>query len=134
MRKLLTVLVLVAGVGALAQQGVPYYLTGNIRDASGTVTTDKGDQRATFSGMIGFRVLPTEKGLQFTLIELSLVSKGVPTGRGDSGVLGLNLIDDDIAWYDPKTAGLQGRASPQLGWVHLFALGRLHLRDSPLPS
>lgn len=96
-----------AGVTSLAQQAAPYYLTGNIKEAPGTVTTDRGDQRTTFSGLIGFKVIPTEKGLEFTLFELSLVSKGVPTGRGETGVLGVDLIDDDIAWYDAKT----GRAS-----------------------
>ena len=110
MRKVAVVVLaasVLAGVTSLAQQSAPYYLTGNLKDALGTVTTDKGDQRTTFFGMIGFKVVPTEKGLEFTLFELSLVSKGVPTERGEAGVLGVNLIDDDIAWHDAKT----GRAS-----------------------
>lgn len=99
---------------ALSASGQPaiYYLTGNIREARGVVATDKGEEGTIFSGMVGFKVIPSEKGLQLVLIELNLVSKGVPTSRGPTGTLGLNLIDDDIAWYDPRARS--GSFSPRM--------------------
>lgn len=98
-----------AALAAFGQQPLEYYLTGNLREVPGTVTTDKGDQRTTFFGSIGFRVVPTEKGLLFYLIDFNLISKGVLTSQGESGVLGVSLAVDPQppSIYDPKT----GRAS-----------------------
>ncbi len=99
---------------ALSASGQPaiYYRTGNIREARGVVATDKGEEGTTFSGMVGFKVIPSAKGLQLVLIELNLVSKGVPPSRGPTGTLGLNLIDDVIAWYAPRARS--GSFSPRM--------------------
>lgn len=96
------VLLSLAGLG---QQSLEYYLTGNIKEAAGTVATDKGDQKTRFFGSIGFRVVPTEKGLLLYLFDLNLISKGVPTEKGDSGLLGLELLDAEgkSMMYDPRS-------------------------------
>ncbi len=101
----------VLAVGALGQQEV-YYLTGNLREARGVITTDKGAEETVFFGRVGFKVIPSQKGTQLGLIELSLVSKGVGTSSGHTGTLGLNLIDDDIAWYDARLRG--GSFAPRM--------------------
>ncbi|MDI6771566.1 MAG: hypothetical protein QME77_03155 [bacterium] len=82
-----------------------YYLFGNLEKASGTVTTDKGRQPATFSGMITFQVAPGQKGeLRISLVRFNLVARGAPTAQGDSGVIGLHLAAPEFrASYDPKT-------------------------------
>lgn len=98
-------------IGALGQQGV-YYLTGNIRETRGVVITDQGEKETLFNGMVGFKVMPSDKGTQLVLVELSLVSKGASTSRGHTGTLGLNLIDDDIAWYDARLRS--GSFSPRM--------------------
>lgn len=89
---------------ATGQQEV-YHLTANFKEARGVLVTDKGEQETFFAGRVGFKVLPSEKGTQLVLVELALVSKGVPTGQGETGTLGLNLIDDDIAWYEARARG-----------------------------
>lgn len=98
----------VASLTALGQQPLEYYLTGNLKEVPGTVATDKGEQRTSFSGAIGFRVTMGPKGeLIWSLIRLNLVAKGVPTEKGDSGTIGLVLADyDHKATYDPRTGRL----------------------------
>lgn len=111
-----------AGVAVFGQQpkGEYYVLTGNIKEAAGTVTTDRGDQRTSFFGSVGFRVVPTAKGLLFYLFDFNLISKGVPTDKGDSGVLGLTLADaqDKTMAYDPRS----GRASAEFAMVLHYEL------------
>jgi len=102
-------LVLAAIFGPAFAQQSEYYLTGNFRELSGTVITDKGEQKTTFFGALGFQVVSGEKGLQLTLIELNLVSKGVLTSKGPTGTIGAILIDDDVTWYDSKTGQAQFR-------------------------
>ncbi len=115
----LVVGVLVGGAG-FAQQPLTYYLTGNIKEATGTVATDKGDQRTSFLGSIGFRVVPTEKGLLFYLFDFNLISKGVPTGRGDSGPISVRLADAQgkSMTYDPRS----GRASTEFAAIFHYEL------------
>lgn len=103
-RTVFVILLLIAGVVGWSQQQSVYYLTGNLKETAGTIITDKGEQRATFLGMVGFKLVPAAQGFDLTLFELNLISKGVPTAQGHSGVLGLNLIDDEPTWLDPKTA------------------------------
>ncbi len=107
------------GLMAVSQQPSEYYLTGNLQEVPGTVTTDKGDQRTVFFGSLGFRVVPTEKGLLLYLFQLNLVSKGVPTERGDSGLLSLRLPEfEKPMTYDPKS----GQASGELSFVLHYEL------------
>ncbi|MCS7240738.1 MAG: hypothetical protein NZ651_05800 [Candidatus Bipolaricaulota bacterium] len=105
---------------AFSQQGAEYYLTGNFKEIFGTVVTDKGEQRGEFFGTIGFRVVPGEKGLALYLVEFNLVSKGVPTEKGDSGLLSLRLFDlfEKPLSYDPRS----GRASAEFQMVLHYEL------------
>lgn len=123
MRKTAVVLLAVgvlAGVVGFAQQTLTYYLTGNIKEATGTVATDKGDQRASFSGSVGFRVVPTEKGLLLYLFDFNLIATGVPTGRGDSGMISARLADaqDKSMAYDARS----GRASTEFAAIFHYEL------------
>jgi len=111
---------LLVSLTAVGQKLPEYYLTGNLGDVSGTVTTDKGGQRTSFSGSIGFRVVQSEKGLLLYLFDLNLISKGVPTEKGDSGLLGLELFDAEgkSMMYDPRS----GQASTELRMVLHYEL------------
>ena len=68
-----------------------YYLTGNF-ETKGVVETDRGTQDAALSGSIGFQVSGEKGNLRVALIVFNIVSKGVPTKRGDTGILGLSLL------------------------------------------
>jgi len=83
----------IVGLSAVAQQLPDHYLTGNLENLGGTVVTEKGEQRATFSGSIGLRVVQGARGLLLYLVDLDLISKGVLTERGASGTIGLQLAD-----------------------------------------
>ncbi|MGC9530617.1 MAG: hypothetical protein ACP5G2_08485 [Candidatus Bipolaricaulaceae bacterium] len=103
------VAVVLLGLVALGQQREVYYLTGNIPEASGTVSTDKGDRRVTFFGAVAFRVVPGARGsLGLSLIGLNLVSAGLATERGPSGVLGLDLMGEAPLQYDPRSGQAAG--------------------------
>lgn len=117
---MLTIIGVFIGLTAFGQQGAEYYLTGNFKELPGTVTTDKGEQRTSFFGAIGFRVVQSEKGLLLYLIEFNLVSKGIPTEKGDSGLVSLRLFDDfeKPLSYDPRS----GRASSELHMVLHYEL------------
>lgn len=78
--------------GEKSIQAKYYYLRGNVEKASGVIATDKEPVEVVFSGTIGFRVTPGLKGgFTMSLDRLNLISKGVPTARGKSGLIGLNL-------------------------------------------
>jgi hypothetical protein len=87
-----------------------FYLMGNLGDREGIVETEKGRQRTSFMGSIGFRVLTQEKEtLQVVLSRLNLVSKGVPTENGESGVIGLSLAASGFQLeYNPRTGEVGG--------------------------
>jgi len=69
-----------------------YYLLGNIKDASGTIDTDRGAQQTSFQGEIVFSLERDQKGLlTLKLLKLNLLSPGVETASGPSGTIGLNL-------------------------------------------
>jgi hypothetical protein len=84
-----------------------YYLTANLQDMAGSVVTEKGEGRAEFFGSIAFRVVPgAQRGaVSLYLSELNLVSKGVGTPRGDSGVLSLGVLNEEQqrVEYDSRT-------------------------------
>ncbi len=86
---------------SLIARGNAYYLVSTIDQAKGKV-----DKRGTsFRGEIVFRVVPARKGqLTMFLHRLNLVSAGVGTARGKSGVIGLNLAKSGSKMsYDPRT-------------------------------
>lgn len=116
----LLVVGVLTGLIALGQQSSEYYLTGNFREVPGTVATDKGEQRTTFFGSIGFRVVSTEKALLLYLFDFNLISKGVPTEKGDTGLLSLRLVDtfEKPMTYDPRS----GRASSEFQMVLHYEL------------
>ena len=93
---------------AVAQQGSEYSLTGNLQEVQASVVTSKGEASTTFFGALGFMVLVSEKGdTTVTLDTLNLVSKGVPTGNGDSGLISMWLAAPGYkVSYDPKSQQL----------------------------
>lgn len=111
---------LLLGLSGAGQQLPEYYLTGNLKDAPGTMATDKGSQRTSFSGSIGIRVVESGRGLVLYLFNLNLISKGVPTERGDSGTLGLSLSQRDTKSMSFDTRS--GSASTEVRLVLHYAL------------
>lgn len=94
-----------AELATAPQAGKVYYLLGNLDKVRGTVTTDAGAQETSFQGEVGFQVVPDKDGqMTFILESFNLVSPGVQTKKGDSGVIGINLADaGSKASYDAKT-------------------------------
>ena len=90
-------------VAALEQPNT--YLLGELKEIKGIVATDIGEKSTVFNGDIIFRVVPGNKeGLTLILESLNLVSEGVTTGQGDSGVIGINIPDrEGKVSYDSKT-------------------------------
>lgn len=89
------------------QEGRTYYLIGSLDKVRGTIFTDAGEQETTFQGEIGFKVITDNKGTKtFVLEKLNLVSAGVRTKKGNTGVLGVTLSDVPRASYDPATGKL----------------------------
>jgi len=97
--------VAIAELATPTQTGQVYYLIGNLDKVRGTVNTDAGTQETSFQGEIGFQVVREKDGqMTFILESLNLVSSGVQTKKGDSGVIGLNLAETGgKASYDAKT-------------------------------
>jgi hypothetical protein len=87
-----------------------FYLVGNIEEGEATIEADKGRQRTSFTGSIGFHVLSQKKGAhQVVLSRLNLVSKGLRTERGETGVIGVSLAEDGFKLeYSPRTGEVAG--------------------------
>jgi len=87
------------------EQEENYYLVGNLEDVKGVVVTDAGEQQTSFRGEIAFVAEPGDRGdLKLVLTRLNLVSSGVATKKGDSGVIGLNLVEPEYRIsYDSRT-------------------------------
>jgi hypothetical protein len=86
------------------QEEEEYYLAGNFV-ATGTILTDeKQEIETSVSGMIAFRVVsPPQGNLTISLDWLNLVAKSVPTEMGDSGLIGLSLVEpENQTSYDPN--------------------------------
>ena len=94
------------------------YLVGNVDEARAIVITNAGEQQTFFRGKIGFMVLPDEReGSKLILTSLNLVSNGVPVNAesrsekkviGDSGVIGLNLVEPNYETaYDSRNGDLR---------------------------
>jgi len=87
-----------------AGQGGTFFLSGPISQ-SGVIVTGKGEQETKFTGQIRFIATQGKKGERILVLDrLNLVSEGVPTEKGESGVLGVNLVNrDNAVTYDPKS-------------------------------
>jgi hypothetical protein len=105
-----------SGIGQKTGQGTTYYLVGNLKDVRGEVATVKGIQRTSFSGEIAFQVQKDEKGaITMTLWNLNLLSPGVETGSGKSGVIGLNLESPPYkVSYDQRTESVSSTSLASL--------------------
>jgi hypothetical protein len=80
-------------VEAAKDQEERYFLVGNLEDVKGVVVTDAGEQQTSFRGEIAFSAVPNDRGdMILVLTRLNLVSSGVATKKGDSGVIGLSLV------------------------------------------
>jgi hypothetical protein len=96
-------------VEAAKEQEERYFLVGNLDDIRAVVATDAGEQQTSFKGEIAFVAEPGDKGdLSLVLTRLNLVSSGVATKKGESGVIGLNLAaqgdkPEYQASYDSRT-------------------------------
>ena len=78
-----------------------YFLIGNLARSMAIVTTEGKRREAVFQGEIAFRATQGEKGqLQLNLERLNLVSEGMVSMIGDTGVIGLNLLQDEDQEYD----------------------------------
>ena len=104
----------------LTKQEQNYYLVGNLDQARATINTDLGPQQTTFRGEIAFMATSDDKGqLKLELKRLNLISNGVSTKKGNSGVIGLNLDEYDAKTsYDQKT----GKISSEFQSVLHYAL------------
>ena len=92
------------------------YLIANLEGAKATITTDVGKQQTVFNGEIAFQI--RENNL--VLKRLNLVSKGVKTKQGPSGLIGLNLVADEYKTiYDPQKGTVNGefRATLHYGLI-----------------
>lgn len=92
-------------VEAAKEQEERYFLVGNLNDIRAVVATDAGEQQTSFKGEIAFVAEPGDRGdLSLILTRLNLVSSGVATKKGESGVIGLNLAEPEYqATYDSRT-------------------------------
>ena len=93
-----------------------YYLVTNFTEQCTVLTDEKDDIETTLSGMVGFRVVSGPQGdLTISLGWLNLVVKGVPTQRGDSGVIGLTLATPEYeTTYDSDTGRMTTAFSSDL--------------------
>lgn len=91
-------------VGSTQEKEV-HYLVGNFDQIRGTVNTDAGPQHTSFRGEVAFQVVSNEMNeISLVLKRLNLVSEGVPTKSGDSGVIGLVLAKPEyVAGYNSQT-------------------------------
>jgi hypothetical protein len=84
-----------SSTGSAAQQA-EQYLVADLKDAKATIATDAGEKETLFNGEIAFQVEAGQKGeLALRLKRFNLVSKGVETKQGSSGVIGLALSDPE---------------------------------------
>jgi len=100
-------------------QSRTYYLVGNLKDVRGEVVTDKGASQTSFSGEIAFQIRQDEKGaLTMNLWNLNLLSPGVETGSGSSGVIGLNLQSPPYeVSYDQRTGSIYSQFGSTLHYA-----------------
>jgi hypothetical protein len=98
------------------QEKEVHYLIGNFDQIRGTVNTDAGPQQTSFRGEIAFQVISSEKNeISLILKRLNLVSEGVFTKRGDSGVIGLVLKEPEYKTdYNSRTGEISADFGSEL--------------------
>lgn len=95
-----------------------HFLQGNIDETPGSVTAGK-EYEGAFFGSLGFDLWASEKSIErIQLSTLNLVSPGVPTSDGDSGVLCISLPSSTAVQYEPRT----GRFSAEVQAVLHYEL------------
>jgi len=96
-----------------------HYLRGNVEKAEGIAVTEKGQEEGSFFGTIGFEIWAQEKGdPRLQLSNLSLVSPGVRTPEGPSGVLGITLDGPfGAVEYNPRTGEFQSDIEAELHYA-----------------
>ena len=106
------------------EQKERYFLVGSLKDIRAVVVTDTGEQQTSFRGEIAFLAEPGNRGdLNLVLTRLNLVSSGVATEKGDSGVIGLNLVaQGDEPEYQASYDARTGRFSAEFGSTLHYAL------------
>ena len=89
--------------------GATSYLMADITEAAAVFTTDAGEQKVAIRGSIGFELTQApRRKTSVSLIRLNLVTEGVKTKSGHSGVLGLMLAKQPVPIkYDPSKGGLE---------------------------
>lgn len=116
---------IVEPVEEVKEQGESYSLVGNLEDIRAVVVTDAGEQQPRFKGEIAFSVTTGERGdLNLVLTRLNLVSGGVATGKGDSGVIGLSLVaQGDLpeyrTSYDSRTGAFSSEFESTLHYAQI---------------
>jgi hypothetical protein len=84
---------------AVPNQGKPNYLIANLDGIKATIATDIGTQQTVFNGEIAFQI----RDNNLVLKRLNLISNGVKTKQGPSGLIGLNLVANEYkTTYDPQ--------------------------------
>jgi hypothetical protein len=106
------------------EQKERYFLVGSLEDIEAVVVTDAGEQQTRFRGEIAFLAEPGDRGdLNLVLTRLNLVSSGVATKKGDSGVIGLNLVaQGDEPEYQASYDARTGQFSAEFGSTLHYAL------------
>ena len=95
-------LVVIVVAGSCTQSVTPqpeeeeYYLAGNFAETGTVLTDEKQEIETSVSGMVAFRVVsPPQGNLTISLAWLNVVAKGVATEMGDSGLIGLSLVEPE---------------------------------------
>jgi len=96
---------LIQPLRALLVEPPSHYLGGAFTESEGTVLTEKDRQEARFFGSVLFEVRAKEKeALTINLAKLNLISEGVQTAEGESGVIGIRLAESSVPLeYQPRT-------------------------------
>lgn len=83
----------------------------NIDEAAGVVVTNAGENKVVFRGAIGFRVTQREKGeMKVNLIRLNLLTDGVRSESGGTGVIGVKLAEPEYETeFDPSNGRLEAK-------------------------
>lgn len=94
-----------------AQEERTMILASNIDETAGVVVTDAGEHEVVFRGAIGFRVTQRQEGeMNVSLIRLNLLTDGVKSESGDTGVIGVKLAEPEYETeFDPSDGRLEAR-------------------------
>jgi len=112
---------IVEPVEAAKEQEERYFLVGTLDDIKAVIVTDAGEQQTSLKGEIVFATEPDERGdLSLVLTRLNLVSSGVATKKGESGVIGLNLAEPEYkGTYDSRTGHFSAEFDSTLHYAQI---------------